>query len=51
MIFLYRYSYSADNCPLVANSDQKDKNSDGIGDACDAVDNRVNLAPIYKLLL
>lgn len=29
------YSHDADNCPLVANLDQADMDSDGLGDACD----------------
>jgi hypothetical protein len=31
---------SADNCPNAADPDQSDVDSDGIGDACDPVDNR-----------
>jgi hypothetical protein len=42
---------ACDNCPATPNADQKDMDSDGLGDACDTVDNRVNMAPIYKLLL
>jgi hypothetical protein len=38
---------ASDNCPLAANLDQTDTDGDGYGDACD----RVNMAPIYKLLL
>ena len=30
-----------DNCPLVANADQKDKDGDGKGDACDDTDDRL----------
>ncbi len=40
-----------DNCPLIANADQKDTDKDSIGDACDPHNDRVNMAPIYKLLL
>ena len=41
------YSDASDNCPLIANPDQKDTNGDGIGNACE----KKNLVPIYKLLL
>jgi hypothetical protein len=30
----------SDNCPLVANADQADRDGDGTGDACDPLDNR-----------
>lgn len=42
-----------DNCPLVANADQKDTDGNNIGDACDAAasDTHTNMTPIYKLLL
>jgi hypothetical protein len=30
-----------DNCPVIANSDQRDSDGDGAGDACDNIDNSV----------
>lgn len=36
------WSDAADNCPLVANADQADGDSDGIGDACDPLDDRTH---------
>jgi hypothetical protein len=42
---------ACDNCPTTPNPYQKDKDNDSLGDVCDAVDNRVNMAPIYNLLL
>jgi len=43
---------AADNCPLVANADQVDRDGNGIGDACDASnDKKINLISVYMLLL
>ena len=38
---------ASDNCPLVANPDQKDTDGDGIGNACE----KANMVSVYKLLL
>ncbi len=35
-----------DNCRLTANSDQRDIDSDGLGDACDDSDDRVPVVPV-----